>query len=124
MLPLNLEKELLDIYYSKRPMHIRLINATAAVTMAIKEGVVDRRPYLKDYISEIGWDNYKNDCGETEAAKDCTYEAPRMSEAEIIEECLGQIYDGIGRLEDLLEIERQTSVYHIPYRRYLHEQPY
>lgn len=119
MLPLNLEEELRNIYHSKRPMCMKLVEATKAVTYALNAGEVDRRRRLCDYLIDIGWDIYKD---EPKEPTDCTDEPPRMSEAEIIEECLDQIYDGIGRLEDLLEIERQTSVYHIPYRRILHGQ--
>jgi len=119
MLPKELERELRKIYNSNSIMSRKLVLATYAVTNAISYGEVESRSSLQDYLIDIGWVNFKEAASES---KDCTDEPPQMSEAEIIEECLGQIYDGIGRLEDLLEIERQTSVYHIPYRRVLHEQ--
>lgn len=119
MLPKELERELRKIYNSNSIMSRKLVLATYVVTNAISYGEVESRSSLQDYLIDIGWTDYKD--GPTELPN-CTDESPRMSEAEIIEECLGQIYDGIGRLEDLLEIERQTSVYHIPYRRVLHEQ--
>lgn len=117
MLPKQLERELRGIYNSNNVMCRKLVLATYAVTNAISYGEVEPRSSLRDYLVDIGWTEYKD--GPIELPN-CTDEPPRMSEAEIIEECLGQIYDGIGRLEDLLEIERQTSVYHIPYRRILH----
>lgn len=119
MLPKELECELRSIYNSDSMMCRKLVLATRAVMNAISYGEVEPRRELRDYLIDIGWTDYKD--GPTELPN-CTDESPRMSEAEIIEECLDQIYDGIGRLEDLLEIERQTSVYHIPYRRVLHEQ--
>lgn len=119
MPPKGLERELRNIYNSDSMMCRKLVLATRAVTNAISYGEVEPRRELRDYLVDIGWTNFKES---VPMQKDCTDEPPRMSEAEIIEECLGQIYDGIGRLEDLLEIKRQTSVYHIPYRRVLHEQ--
>lgn len=119
MLPKELERELRSIYNSNSMMCRNLVLATRAVTRAISDGEVEPRRELRDYLVDIGWTSFKES---VPRSKDCTDEPPRMSEAEIIEECLGQIYDGIGRLEDLLEIERQTSVYHIPYRRVLHGQ--
>lgn len=119
MLPKELERELRSIHNSDSMMCRKLVLATQAVTRAISNEQVEQRRELRDYLVDIGWVNFKES---TQQPKNCTDEPPRMSEAEIIEECLDQIYDGIGRLEDLLEIERQTSVYHIPYRRVLHEQ--
>lgn len=118
MLPPNIELELLDIYNSERPMCTKLIEATKVIQKALASGLLRPRRRLCDYLIDIGWDNFKEASVKIDPDISDQY---RMTEAEIIEECLEQIYDGIGRLEDLLEIERQTSVYHIPYRRYMHE---